>query len=80
MLCMHMMSIPQLLYIGYAICVVWVRGQYRDCVLRSLFFYWMLHVHRGYKPHLRISITSFIGYVFVNDSFIYTYVITCIRI
>ena len=30
-------------------------------------------------PQLRISITSFVGYVLVNDSFIYIYVITCIH-
>ena len=58
----------------YFVCI---RGQYLNCVLCTLI--WALCVLRGQSPRLCItSITLSLVYVFVEDSFMYTYLITCV--
>ena len=61
-----MKSKPQLPCIWYVICVVCIRGQYLNCVLCSLLFFWCC-VCRSYMPRVRVSITSFIGLCFVTN-------------
>ena len=43
-------------------------------------YYWMFRVRRGYMPRLRVSISSYVGYLMLQFFLIYAYVVTCIRI
>ena len=88
MLCMRMRFMPPLLII-YVYYIIW--NWYFTCLICDVlycirtqlhimytFIFWMLRVHTDYIPWLHISNISFVGLCFVNNSFIYTYVITCI--